>query len=330
MDRIARAVLLMIVLSMIGLSAARAYPIPPVPLWELVERSEAIVLAEVVGIVREDRPESEDDWSFDRSAASLKILETWKGSVAGEMEVRFPEGLLCPAPPRYVEGKDVVAFLSRNEKGWSTVGLSYGTLYPESREELKNLLTMVHRAIELQKKGKVSPADRLDWLVEAASLPGTRWHGLYELEFGGDEFSSYSDQKGRKAHSLSPAQRQRIARGFVERPPVDFTLPMTLKILAGHADPRVDETAVAALEDVFGEKQLPYWIDQALVLVLERFGDRKAAKRAKGFLKGCCEIDEDKARSAWQSAKLELKIPKVVADRASSRKVRGVGPETPD
>lgn len=325
----------MIGLLVIAASGAGAYPISPVPLWSLTEGSETIVFAEVVRVVHEKWPEPEEEGVYDetfdwnRSVASLRILETWKGSADGEIEVRFPGDLTCPAPPRYVEGEDVVAFLSLTEKGWTTVALSYGTLYPENREELANLRRMTGRAVSLQEKGQVSPADRLDWLVEAASLPGTRWHGLYELEPQGDEIHSFYDREDREVLSLTPAHWQRIARGFVERPAADFTLPMILKLLASHADPQMDETAAAVLEGAVAEKRLPYWFDEALVLVLERFGDRTAKARVDAIRKGCCDLDEKKARALWKAAKSELGIHQGARLEASRRKVRGVGPETP-
>lgn len=107
--------------------------------------------------------------------------------------MEFPAGLICPAPPVYVKGRDVVAFLDRYQGKWFTVGLSYGTLYPEDRNQLEDLRVMVRQAVTLQAKGRVPGKDRLDWLVEAAIRPGTRWHGLYELRPGSDELHSYYD-----------------------------------------------------------------------------------------------------------------------------------------
>lgn len=334
MSLASRTACLMIGLLVIAASGAGAYPISPVPLWSLTEGSETIVFAEVVRVVHEKWPEPDEEgvsgetFDWNRSVASLRILETWKGSADGEIEVRFPGDLVCPAPPRYVEDEDVVAFLSLTEKGWTTIALSYGTLYPENREELANLQRMVGRAVSLQEKGRISPADRLDWLVEAAALPGTRWHGLYELEPQGDEVHSFYDREDREAFSLSPAHRQRIARGFVERPVTDFTLPMILRLLAGHADPQVDETAAAALEGAAAEKRLPHWFGEALVLVLERFGDRTAEARVAAIRKGCCDLNKKKARALWKTAKSELGISQEGTLEASRRKVRGVGPET--
>ncbi len=202
-------------------SGAYGFPIPPVPLWSLVEQSDTIVLAKVVE-VREPRWGAKND----RPAlyvVALRVLETWKGSAVGEIEVKYPS-LICPAPPRYVEGKDVLAFLSGKDSGeWTTVGLSYGTLYPEGREELSDFREMVRRAVALQAGGRVSEVARTNWLVNSALRPGTRWHGLYELA---------PDHPQKRSFQLSPAQREKIAHAFASRPWADSTLPIVLKILA--------------------------------------------------------------------------------------------------
>lgn len=313
-------------------SGAHGYPIPPVPLWSLVEQSETIVLAKVVE-VREPRRGEKDD-GLGLSVATLRVLETWKGPVVGEIEVRFPAGLMCPAPPRYVKGHDVVAFLSKEDDGWgATVGLSYGTLYPEGEEELSDFREMVRRAAALQarSKGRVQEVDRIDWLVEAAVRPGTRWHGLYELEPEGDELRSYYDpERPREGAWLSPAQREKIARAFASRPWADSTLPIVLKLLARHPDPKVDEAAASALAAVINEKHLPYWTATVLELVLQRYGDRQAAKKIGALQKGCCDYDEKRLRTLWRTAQRELGIPKVVPVKIAEREVRGVGADTPD
>lgn len=299
-------------------TGAYAFPIPPVPLWSLVEQSDTIVLAKVME-VREPRWGAKND----RPAlyvATLRVLETWKGPAAGEIEVKVPS-LICPAPPRYVEGEDVVAFLAGEDQGWgTTVGLSYGTLYPEGREELGDFQEMVRRAVTLQAGRRVSEADRTNWLVNAAIRPGTRWHGLYELAPGHPQ----------RSFQLSPAQREKIARAFASRPWADSTLPIVLKLLAGQADPKVDEAAASAIEGVLGERDLPYWTPTALELVLQRYGDKQAAKKIETLQKGCCDYDEKGLRTLWRTAQRELGIPKVVPVKMGGRKVRGVGAETPD
>jgi hypothetical protein len=311
-------------------AGAHAYPIPPVPLWSLVEQAETIVVAKVVK-VEESRGKGTDD-DMPLAVATLRILETWKGTEQGEIEVRFPAGLICPAPPRYFKGENVVAFLAGEDEGWgTTVGLSYGTLYPEGREELSDLREMVHRAIALQARRSVNEVDRIDWLVEAAIRPGTRWHGFYELEPAGDELHSFYDpERPRKGVWLSPAQREKIAHAFANNPWTDSTLPIVLRILARHADPKVDAAAASAIEGVLSEKELPYWIPTALELVLQRYGDKQAAKKIEKLRKGCCDYNEKGLRTLWRTAQRELGILKVAPVKTGGREVRGVGAETPD
>lgn len=328
-----RALVLAVGLSALSAPGVQGYPISPVPLWELVEGSETIVYAEILKITEKPAcksdPEAEECF-FESAVATLRILETWKGPAAGEIQVPFPANLMCPAPPRYIKGEEVVAFLSRDRNRWTTVGLSYGTLYPEGRQEWEDLRAMTGRAVSLQRAGKVRPEDRLDWLVEAASRPGTRWHGLYELNPGSDEVHSYYDQQSRKRLTLSGPQIDRIARGFAAHPPMDQTLVMALSLLAGHPDAQVDRALAALMLGVFGETRLPYWIADALQLTLERFGDRKAKQKVAAVRDGCCGIKEAAARNLWRSASKELNVPKVAPLRVSQRKVRGVGAETPD
>ncbi len=154
---------------------ADSYPISPVPLWELVERAELIVLAEV-GPTNSEPENDEHHWN--RDVASLEVIEVWKGQARArsQLRVNYSKDLVCPAPPRYVAGAIVVAFLARDEDSEKlvTVGLSYGTLYP-GPEAVDDFREQVLTAAALQKNGKVAQDDRLAWLVAAASRPATRW-----------------------------------------------------------------------------------------------------------------------------------------------------------
>ena len=55
------------------------------------------------------------DAYLDRDVAVLRVLETWKGPLTRQVTVHFSSNLICPAPPRYVEGETVLAFLERGE-----------------------------------------------------------------------------------------------------------------------------------------------------------------------------------------------------------------------
>ncbi|HEX2223170.1 MAG TPA: hypothetical protein VHN15_03070, partial [Thermoanaerobaculia bacterium] len=131
---------------------------------------------------------------------------------------------------------------------------------------------------------------------------------------------------------LTPAQRDRIARGFVESPPVDLTLPMALAVLADYKSPAVDEAAVAAMEGVFSERKLPYWTAAALHGVLSRFEGDQAEKRLAQLgliFEGDYGVDGTEARAIWSQARRELKLPKVRPAKVPGREAARVGERTP-
>lgn len=319
-----------------------AYPIAPQPLWKLVGKSELVVVAEVREIRRVPVRQKVNGKVLEGedTVAVLRILESLKGNENGTIKVPYPAGLGCPAPPVYIEGETVLAFLQWGEngwdgtKGWNTVGLSYGTLYP-SRAELSDFREMVRKAVVLQAKRPASETALIDWLAEAATRPGTRWHGLYPLVPESDEIRSLYDHSGTKAlnRKLTPAHLERIARGFIASPPVDVTLPMTLAVLSNYRSKEVDEAAVSAMEGLYGQTTIPYWTLDALRGVLRRFEGKGADKRLarlEAIYEKTFKVDEDEAREVWRVARRELSLPKVVPAKIQDRKVWGVGETTPE
>lgn len=319
-------------------SSVLAYPIRPVPLWELVERAERIVLAEVIDEVEARRPpidlEGAPSVTMVRGPGSLVLLsvhETWKGATEEELQVTYSPGLICPAPPRYEVGRTVVAFLKRGEAGWWTVGLSYGTLYP-AIEEVRDYRELVKEAVRLQSAITVTEAGSLDWLVDAASRPGTRWHGLYQLVPRSDELHSFYDAERIPAlpkMGLSLAHLKKIAVGFVASPPVDRTLPMALAILSDYLDQGVDYAAVSAVEALLVRKRPPWWIRDAMSAVLHRFGDAHPGKRLEPPGEPLDDIDAEALRRIWRNARQELLIPRLPPAEEPEVEVWGVGSNTP-
>jgi hypothetical protein len=65
-------------------AGVQAYPIPPVPLWELVEDSKLVVVAEVAGLSKPKAcPPASTECFAESTVASLRVLETWKGEAPG-------------------------------------------------------------------------------------------------------------------------------------------------------------------------------------------------------------------------------------------------------
>lgn len=325
-----------------GTSPARGYPIPPQPLWKLVDGATVIVLAEVTAVeepqVREPSDEEEeaaDDEEWELPAphrATLRVIEAWKGEASGELVVPYPGFLMCPAPPRYEKGRRVLAFLAPDDGGQlQTVGLSYGTLYPND-DALDDFRAMVRSAIRLQAKQPVSAADRQAWSVEAAARPGTRWHGLYELDPEGDELHSFYDRSAKppgERGALTAPQLQQLATSFVAAPSGDQTAVMMLKVLAGWRSEALDDAAVSVVEALLAQEEPSWWLRELLGLVLVRYGDAQVERRVQALGDRFGDYSIEAARKLWKKARRELGIPQVEPARLDEPEVWGVGERTP-
>jgi hypothetical protein len=353
---------LAVLLLLAGLSAGTAdaplaYPISPVTLWDLTREADLVVLADVTDITNTEVPAAtpmRDTPSSSRTfgagaIAHLHVREVWKGETgnsSGTIEVAFEPNLICPAPPRYVAGKTTVAFLAKPEAGkadggaadvapagvpWHTVALSYGTHYPAAGE-IADYRDRVREARDLLARRSVPEADRLDWLVRAASRRATRWDGLYELMPQGDSLHSYYDQtldaRVGKAR-LTPAQYQTLAVGFVAQPSIDRTLPMFLALFNGRPHHALDRAAMGAVERILLSDRAPWWIGEAMTLLLRRLGDPAPEVRLAPLGDTFDDKDMRTIRDIWSRAKSELGLPDIPAVPDSNLEVGGVGANTP-
>jgi hypothetical protein len=284
---------LALVLTLLLVPRAQAYPISPQTLWHLTQKAELVVWADVEDVAPLPPPPTdggtEDDFRSSIDVARLKVREVWKGNApeGGPVEVHFNSGIICPAPPHYEAGLSVVAFLARYEGKWRTVGLSYGTRYPTSTGEAEAYKRAITQAHEAQQEAAPAPDGGValeepgtDWLVLAASHPATRWDGLYGLVPESDEYLFFYDQRGSRPVSLTGEQREQLARGFVEHPPLDRSLSMMLAALRGHANAEVDRVAANALETLLADGRPPYWAPLALDLLRERHGEKPKKRPA--------------------------------------------------
>lgn len=311
---------------------ALTYPIPPVPLWDLVEGAELIVLAHIETVEEPADPVEEDRFWFPDHIAELVVQEVWKGAEVSRVRVEFPASLICPAPPRYEVNEQVLAFLARDEDaGWRTVGLSYGTLYPQP-DDIEDFRTLVSEAVHIQAVPWLREPAKRQWLVNAASSSATRWHALYELLPETDRLHNFYDSTDGqdRVSSLTLSQLDQIARGFVEDPPVDRTLPMALAVLETYGSNEVDEAAVFAIEALLLEEYVPWWIPDALLRVLMRYGDVDPEGRLASLGGPLDKRDPEEVREVWFRAKGDLGIPHVLPARRKVFRIWGVGSSTPD
>ncbi len=309
-------------------TVAFGYPITPRPLWSLISDAELIVIAKVAET--EELPRDEDPWTS--ATAHLKVVETLKGPELESVKVPYAANMVCPAPARYVENETVVAFLARNGEGWRTVALSYGTLYPKGAE-VDDLKTMIGAARAIQESPspeKTRELRKREWLVQAAALPGTRWHGLYELEPGSDSIRSAYDRSGRpKRTRLAKRHRELLAEAFVKAPKMDPPFSMMLAILRGHQDPLVHQMALGGLEGLLALEPPPWWVRDLLWTVLARFGDTQLEERLEQQGITSWDATPQQLRSLWSAAKYELGIPEVPPTEIELGSYVPVGGRTP-
>lgn len=303
----ARRLIVPIALAALIPAAATAYPIPPKPLWPLAEEADLIVVAEVTAV--DPLPRDEDGPVS--AVAELKVAETLKGPRLKSVEVPYAAGLLCPAPPRYEVGETVVAFLRRKDDLWLTVSLSYGTLYPKG-DDMEDVITMTRAALSIQRSTAAAAEkeeQRLEWLVQATALPGTRWHGLRELAWD-DGATEERDAKPRRA-ALGDPHRAILADAFVQASRIDYTLSMMLGLLADYEDLRIDEVALGVLEEKIALDPQPYWIRDLLWRMLERWGAAMPPAVLDELDLAPWELTPEHLREIWDDTKIELGIPDV-------------------
>ena len=320
--------------------SARGYPIPPQTLWEVAKAADLVVLAEVSRVTDNPACKKRDDCFLDGSIAWLEVRETWKGAApVGPLQVFFEPNMICPAPPRYVRGETVVAFLGRHpeKEGWTTVSLSYGSR-PASGSALDDLRQLTQSALALQAQGRIAPEKLLEWSVEAASHLATRWDGLYLLRAAADRMHSYYDTERQDETAeidrapLSQEQLRRIARAFVVAPPAPGELALSLAVLEGFVDPAVDRTAVALMEGVLaGEGEgWAYEAKEVMPWVLRRFGGQDVEQRWPVLAEDSFPESSVLLRQVWEEARKAFEIPKVPPLVPGAAGAQGVGGRTPD
>jgi hypothetical protein len=264
-----RSIITVLLLSL-GLSLpAHADQIEPQTLWELTQEARLIVLAEVeVGNADPHSP----DYSAGIDVAQLRVLEVWKGTRPERLDVVIRR-TLCPTPPWYEPGRRVVAFLKPSGSSWRTTGLSYGARYPTDEAAEQAYRLAVSMALEAQESGREK--QRVEWAVNTAVHPATRWDGLYALvpAFDADARPRQDVSGQRNAGRLSLRQQQLLADAFVKAPVSEGTLSRILALLEDYPSKAVDDTALSFIEMSLRDSEgLQFDTERAMKLIARRLG----------------------------------------------------------
>lgn len=164
---------------------AGGFPIDPVPLRGLVAGSDLIAVARVVPeSAPKGRTQPYYSSIFRKSPVSLKISSILKGrSTTDVVQVHFDANLVCPAPPRFENGTNMLVYLrKRATGGYETVALSYGAKVATD-QEVANYSKRIRELVEIERIGdsRTKLAKTVEWLVDCAEDPVTRWDGAIEL-----------------------------------------------------------------------------------------------------------------------------------------------------
>ena len=183
--------ILFTIVMMLVVQIVSAYPISPRTLRKLITESELIVWARVKEI------KTLDSESWYDAIAILEVKEVLQGSEHKSLiEVYFSPNTICPAPAHYEEGSQVLAFLDKRQRhyAYETHALSYGakTLNEEDYQVYKQRIVEM-QAIQKMDEGEARNVLTLDWIVDCAVHPATRWEGTYELSAFSDFMSFYDE-----------------------------------------------------------------------------------------------------------------------------------------
>jgi hypothetical protein len=295
---------------------AAAYPVKPAPLWDLAARAELIVVAKVIEVVDLPDPDyTQRDWVS--QLARLEVRETLKGEDVAYLKISYAGNLACPAPPDYRPGETVVAFLKEDEHHQlRTVALSYGTLYGRGESQLEDLMEMTRKAMALQAAnlaGQALAKSKRAWALEAALRPGTRWHGLFELEPRTErmrKFAGYPPQP--VGFVIAEHEQAVLAEAFLADSQPDRSSADLLEMLDGHQDPRLEAAALGWIEGLLMLEKPPYLTRDLIEIVLLIHGvadphswmtDDKGAEH--------WNLGQARLQQIWSKAKEHLHLPSV-------------------
>lgn len=196
----------------------QAYPITPRPLRKLVIESDCIIQAYVIELGSEKvitkKKRKTSDYESTNHYALLLVREVWQGKVLSDtLKIYYEANMICPAPPRFEEHTEIIAFLDQNEEGFSVHALSYGiktffqkdgmAVYKKRIQEMQNIL----KTVNTQEK----QTEIIEWLVTCAESEHTRWEGVYELSPQSDFMSYYDrDDEAAKGIYITAEQRKRL------------------------------------------------------------------------------------------------------------------------
>ncbi|MBX3256484.1 MAG: hypothetical protein KF862_20275 [Chitinophagaceae bacterium] len=213
--------LIILVTCIITMHSSFSYPISPRPLRKLIIESEYIITGNVLTTGTITTNNNKNVWESDYALVLVERLLQGK-PVPDTVKVYYSAAMICPAPPVYHPGEAVIVFLDKNpgEQGtYFTHALSYGAksfTTKSDRDVYQARILEMQEILAAQNPSKKHDAT-IEWLVQCAAHPATRWDGVYELSPQSDFMSYYDDDKAmKKSVFLNTAQKEFLFNSFIK------------------------------------------------------------------------------------------------------------------
>jgi hypothetical protein len=239
----ARAAVAAIVVIAIGFAILNYDPpVPPinapVPLRELIEKSDLIVYATIGKVERPSAVTSTVTNKWVQKAmgildakrkpsgiAHLTVKQTAKGRPVETALVRFPPSVNFPDPAKNPKADRAIAFLTGSLGNYRPVALSFGTKVVR-REKADTLLRFISEFVAIEKLPRSErEARRAEWLVRLIEEPSLRWDGA--ASWIGDNANP-----GEALKKLSPKLIERVEAVAFRDEPLAFGDDLLLRELA--------------------------------------------------------------------------------------------------
>jgi hypothetical protein len=215
-----KSIFTLIILLLISTSVCSSST-PPNSLKRLVSESEVIVIAHVKSVQtgRNEVIEKGDNIQFinEPSIAKLTIIETLKGEVINQINVKFDSFPTCCKPLTYKKNTKIVAFLVKDniENSYTTHSLGYGlkTLDDEGVKVYKKRIQELQLILKVE-DDTIRKTKTVEWLVKCAENKYTRFEGLYELHRENSYWPVYDRNTDtfNTEYKLSESQIQRLRK----------------------------------------------------------------------------------------------------------------------
>lgn len=276
-----------------------AYPITPRPLRKLVMESEFVVYADVIEIKTIETNDHRSD-----TKAILALKEIIQGKIKNDtIDVFFTPNMICPSPARYEKGTTVLAFLDKMKKGYSTHALSYGskTIDSVGFEVYKSRITEIQNILKLKNEDEQTKKT-INWLINCAIEPTTRWEGIYELSPQSD-FMSYYDQDKKtfiSKYKLNDTQKSKLRQAFFTIDNLTYADMGLIDLVVKKNDSELIDFLIKKLKECDIEKM---WYKDFLMTRIAEFTDRDDLRKIVKEIEMLDYMDKKREEKANQLAK---------------------------